>query len=330
MLSFLFAASHDPRFSVLTLLPEINAHFPLSIGENVTYAFLIPGLRAALHIAEKQLAWTEDRTPWGPGRDDAFNLPKFILTKTPLDDSVSNTKFATLWGLAPRRGTLFHAGGEASTVSSIIATSALGAGGVPGETFEDNRAWIEEFLGSLTPPAFPKPIDAALASTGREIYAAHCRDCHEMGGSRTGTTIPLDEIGTDPQHVLAWKKANADRMNTVVAALGVPNAKLQAASGYVAKPLVGLWLGGPYLHNGSVPNLSDLLTPPAGRPTVFFTGGDVIDSDNVGFKSSGSTAEATGYRYDTALKGNGNAGHIYGTDLPQDQKRALLEYLKSL
>jgi hypothetical protein len=287
-------------------------------------------LRIALHIAEKQLAWTENRTPWGPGRDDAFNLPKFVLTRTRWDDSVSNTKFPNLWHLGQRRGTLFHAGGEADTASAVIATSALGTGGVPGHTFEENRAWIEEFLATVEPPAFPKPVDGERAAAGRALYAAHCHACHDVGGERAGKIIPVDEVGTDPEHVLAWTQKDADRMNRVVSWLGVPNAKMRPAEGYVAKPLVGLWLSGPFLHNGSVPNLADLLKAPAERPTAFYTGLDVIDFANVGFQSSGPWAEANGYHYDTTLRGNGNKGHTYGTDLTDDEKRDLLEYLKQL
>ena len=59
-------------------------------------------------------------------------------------------------------------------------------------------------------------------------------------------------------------------MNAVVRLLGAANADIQGAQdGYVAKPLVGVWLLGPYLHNGSVPTLRDLLSPPGQRPGSF-------------------------------------------------------------
>ena len=103
-----------------------------------------------------------------------------------------------------------------------------------------------------------------------------------------------------------------------------------AATGYVAKPLVGVWLLGPYLHNGSVPTMVDLLMPPAQRPAVFWRGYDLVDQENVGFVSSGPEAEKHGFRYDTGLRGNGNGGHLWGTELSAREKRALLEYLKRL
>jgi hypothetical protein len=119
-------------------------------------------------------------------------------------------------------------------------------------------------------------------------------------------------------------------MNRLTRTLGMRGAELQGAQGYVAKPLIGVWLLGPYLHNGSVPTLSDLLSPPERRPPVFYRGYDVIDFDKVGFVSTGPKAIAKGFEFRTSDRGNGNGGHLYGTDLSDTDKRALIEYLKTL
>src|SRR5581483_11378328 len=95
-------------------------------------------------------------------------------------------------------------------------------------------------------------------------------------------------------------------------------------SGYMAQALDGLWARAPYLHNGSVPTLADLLRTPSERPAEFWVGYDVYDGEHVGFVSSGAAAEAAGRRFDTALPGNANAGHLYGTSLSEQDKRALL------
>ena len=95
-------------------------------------------------------------------------------------------------------------------------------------------------------------------------------------------------------------------------------------------PLDGIWLTAPYLHNGSVPTLTDLLEPVAGRPGKFWRGYDVYDSARLGFVTQGPEAERIGTPFDISLPGNSNAGHTYGTQLPPEQKRALLEYLKTL
>jgi mono/diheme cytochrome c family protein len=332
LLRFLIAASHDARFSSARLLPEINLHFPLDTIDEVTYAtVLIPAARTALHLAEQQLGWMKTKPAWGPGRDDAFNLPKFILTQTPWDGTTGNTKFPALWLLGRQKGRLYHSAGEAKTLYAVVATSALGIGSLPGEGFAERNQWLETFISGLQPPPYPGKIDRSLAARGKPIYEVQCARCHAEGGGRTGTAIPLDEIGTDPEHVRAWRQKNADRMNTVVRLLGAEHADVQGTqNGYVAKPLVGLWLLGPYLHNGSIPTLRDLLSHPEQRPTVFFSGYDVVDVDRVGFISAGSEAEKHGFRVDTTLRGNGNGGHDYGTDLSDDDKSALIEFLKAL
>ena len=331
LLRFLFAAVHDRRFTAARLLPEIAVHFPLDWLDWQIYSFiLIPKMKAALLLAEHELGWMEQKPAWGPGRDDAFNLPKFILLQQHWDDSVSNTDFPALWQMADRDRTLLHAGGEAKTVYAVTATSAFGAGSLPDAEFRRRNEWIVGFLRTLPAPKYPVSIDATRAQHGATLFQAQCASCHSAGGARTGTVVPLAEIGTDPAHVRAWTEGDARRMNALTGALGMDGATLQAASGYVAKPLVGVWLLGPYLHNGSVPTLADLLMPPAQRPAVFYRGYDVLDQEQVGFVSTGSAAQAVGFRYDTTLPGNGNGGHTYGSDLSPDDRRDLLEFLKTL
>src|SRR5690606_22295801 len=107
--------------------------------------------------------------------------------------------------------------------------------------------------------------------------------------------------------------------------------------GYVNMPLDGLWLRAPYLHNGSVPTLYDLLQPASARPRAFYRGYDVYDPVDVGFVSD--VAEEGGRRHflfqthtpdGEPIAGNSNAGHEYGTLLSEEEKRDLLEYLKTL
>ena len=86
----------------------------------------------------------------------------------------------------------------------------------------------------------------------------------------------------------------------------------------------------PYLHNGSVPSLRDLLEPAAARPKVFYRGYDVYDPIKVGFVTEGAEAERIGTKLDVGQKANGNQGHEFGTSLSSDEKSALIEYLKTL
>jgi cytochrome c peroxidase len=111
-------------------------------------------------------------------------------------------------------------------------------------------------------------------------------------------------------------------------------------TGYIAAFLDGIWLRAPYLHNGSVPSLRDLLNPVAKRPTVFYRGYDVYDPVDVGFIAQEEQAKRLGVSwdavkavatpYDVRWRSNGNAGHEYGVSLPDGDKDALIEYLKTL
>ena len=101
-----------------------------------------------------------------------------------------------------------------------------------------------------------------------------------------------------------------------------PNAKV-----YSARPLAGVWATAPYLHNGSVPSLYDLLLPAAQRPAVFYVGNREYDAKRLGYVSA---ASASAFKFDTAGDGNSNRGHEYGKDLSEADRYALLEYLKTL
>lgn len=105
---------------------------------------------------------------------------------------------------------------------------------------------------------------------------------------------------------------------------------------YRARSLNGIWATAPYLHNGSVPTLYDLLLPVKCsegvgdgkfRPTTFEVGAREFDPEKVGFKSEGYE----GFTFDTTIPGNFNRGHVYGACRMTDPERQdLLEYLKSL
>jgi hypothetical protein len=165
---FLFAAANDRRFTAPRLMPEIALHFPLDWIDWQLYSFfIIPKMQLAFHLAEGQLAWMGSKTAWGPGRDDAFNLPKYILTQLPWDDTIGNTDFPALWGLGNRTGQLFHAAGEATSFHAVSATSALGTGSLPGPQFDTVNEWLWQFVRNLAPPKFPASIDATLARQGR-------------------------------------------------------------------------------------------------------------------------------------------------------------------
>ena len=106
---------------------------------------------------------------------------------------------------------------------------------------------------------------------------------------------------------------------------------IKQTGGYANQPLDGIWARAPYLHNGAVPTIRDLLEPPDNRPRSFYRGDDLYDQRKLGFAYD--APESGGRRlflFDTAIAGNDNGGHEYGTQLSDEDKAALVEYLKTL
>ncbi len=97
-------------------------------------------------------------------------------------------------------------------------------------------------------------------------------------------------------------------------------------AGYESRSMNGIWATAPYLHNGSIPNLYELLWPEA-REATFYVGSLVYDPVKVGYVSD---ASGGGVLFDTTAPGNSNKGHIYGSTLTDNQKYDLLAYLKSM
>jgi len=98
---------------------------------------------------------------------------------------------------------------------------------------------------------------------------------------------------------------------------------------YEARVLEGIWAAAPYLHNGSVPTLAELLKPPAERMAQFNVGAKYdIDSIGLVVTQDGPPLRLTGC--DQLDSGNSRCGHDYGTRLSEQEKKALLEYLKTL
>jgi len=292
---------------------------------------LIPATKEALQDMQNRLAWWYRVPRAGPGRWIAFNDLKFHFAGHPQDGSVGNPDVPPMWNMQPRQDNgLMHWDGFSDDIRKSAQNAAI-AGGAAAEDVPWDRLWrIVDWWLEQPVPEYPAEIDGELADRGREVWERTCASCHEIGRPSAGRVIPVDEIGTDPERWELVTRATVERYNEVAAErYGWEEPQIQKTEGYVAVLLDGVWLRAPYLHNGSVPTLADLLKPPSERPVTFWRGYDVYDFEKVGYVSSGPEAEATGFLYDTRLRGNGNEGHLYGTDLPEASKQALIEYLKT-
>lgn len=187
--------------------------------------------------------------------------------------------------------------------------------------------------------------DPAQASDMRARRVLASRDLGLVNaiGPDTGDTLLRYEFGDALGQVVAkvvtqWydshniSPAERDRLN------GYRENGIRAPLAYKARPLNGIWATPPYLHNGSVPTLWALLSPYAERPTRFRLGNRQFDPVRVGYIDAGT------FRLDTRIAGNRNTGHLFetpaagasrrpgtiGPTLSQDERRALVEYLKTL
>jgi hypothetical protein len=100
-------------------------------------------------------------------------------------------------------------------------------------------------------------------------------------------------------------------------------------SSYKARPLDGIWATAPYLHNGSVPSIAELLKPPAERIAQFCVGSEIYDVKTLGYVSM-PPCGLRQFLLNTRLHGNSNSGHAYGTELSDADKANLMEFLKTL
>ena len=343
-LRFLIACASDARFTADTILGEIAKNTELSFMDRLLYRFaIIPGTRRALLRLRDEDAWMNSRPDWGRGRIDPFNPVKFGILRQPVDETIGNSDMMPLWNEARREGTAYHWDGLSTTLREVVQSSALGDGASQKWVERDYARWndpdpkrmsslrrVMNYIGALQAPKYPLPVDTALAGEGAPLYQAHCSECHQAGARRAGTVIPVDEIGTDRHRLDMWTANAVSAYNAYGEGYSWKFSGFRKTAGYTAVPLDGIWLTGPYLHNGSVPSLADLLEPVDARPKMFWRGNDLFDAERVGFVSAGEEAERVGTPLDVTKAGNSNAGHTYGTTLSADEKRALLEYLKTL
>ncbi|MCC2615279.1 c-type cytochrome [Aestuariibacter halophilus] len=334
---FIIDCAKDPRFNPDNLLAEIAMVHELSFVETLIYRFvLIPITKKRLLEREAQFAWIyrHDFPDWGRGRDDAMNLTKYFMIGEPMDDTFGPTDMPSIWNLqkydAP--GRVMNWDGATHDAYSVIMDSALGLLGAEPHDEDDFLAqvdWLHDYLRNVKAPPYPLAVDNQQVQAGEQVFNQNCASCH--ASERTGTPVPLAEIGTSAARLETWNKQAAIAANRIVEDMGLQRKGLveETLIGYVAVHLDGIWLRAPYLHNGSVPTLWDLLQPASERPQTFYRGYDLFDPQRVGFVSQGEQAKRAGTLYDTRLRGNSNQGHEFGVTLSDEDKQALIAYLKT-
>lgn len=288
---------------------------------------LFHNMRAALHVPDQP---PEKAPPSsGPGRNDAFGLLAASLLHAP--QPYSPIKFGLVWNV-DRRTWVHWDGNTKSPISrNLLASLGLGA------PLHAKHADLEfatvkrqtDLSEKIRPPRYPFKIDNASAKRGASLFATNCNSCH--GGPESDQRLySVSEVGTDPHRAEMFTQALADGFNKFLAELeteGYHPPKefgVRSTGKYFAPTLNGVWARSPYLHNGSVRTMEELLTQPAERAKKFHRGSHVFDEKSMGYTDSGA------YVFDTTTSGNCDSGHDYGTKLSASERRDLIEYLKTL
>ncbi len=330
--NFLTAAATDPRFEAGTIIEAIREQDPsFTWFQSLLYRFVvIKRTRDGILERAEQNKWFNDRPPQGPGRVDTFNPYKRLFNfDFSQDKSVGTADLPPLFNQRPRRGMWLHWDGNNNTVEERNKSAAIGAGATEESLDLASLDRIAEWTMDLKPPQFPAArVNQSLVAQGRSVYESSCARCHAFNGEQVGQVTPLAEIGTDPERVNSFTPALVEKMNTIGTGRPWKFSHFRKTDGYANMPLDGIWLRAPYLHNGSVPTLRALLFPEE-RPAVFYRGYDVYDWERVGFTAEGPDAEKNGVMFDTRLRGNSNAGHLYGQELSVADREALIEFLKT-
>jgi hypothetical protein len=192
------------------------------------------------------------------------------------------------------------------------------------------------YMNSLQPPKYPKPIDQSLAKQGQVIFETNCAKCHGFYGkyaSYPNYLIPQQVIGTDSMlnHSNYQYSDMIDWFNTSWFAKGDHPARLVPFNGYIAPPLDGVWITAPYLHNGSVPTIEALLDSRK-RPQYWSRNFNKTEYDyeKLGWVYRAEPKPGGRSVYNTTLPGYGNYGHSFGDKLNEEERKSVLEYLKTL
>jgi hypothetical protein len=288
---------------------------------------LFHNIRAALHVPDQPPQKPPPAS--GPGRNDAFGLLSASLLNTP--QPYAPIKFGLVWNVGKRIWVHWDGNTRSPIARNLLASLGLGTplhGKRADLVFADVKRQTE-LTEKIAPPRYPFKVDTDAATRGEPLFAANCNSCH--GGPESDKRLhSVAELGTDPQRAQLFSQKLADQFNKFLAELEAEGYEapkevgVRSTGKYWAPTLSGVWARSPYLHNGSVRTMRELLTPPTERAKTFHRGSRRFDETVLGYADEGP------YLFDTNARGNSNSGHDYATSLSDEEKHELIEYLKTL
>jgi mono/diheme cytochrome c family protein len=242
------------------------------------------------------------------------------------------------WWMLKKKNAMFYNGFGRGDFSRFLMASNLLTVNDTSESREVDAHFndVLAYINSIKPPAYPRPVNKILVKQGGILFVQNCSKCHGHYGNEgryPNLLIPESEILTDSFLYKSNYQSSqfVDWFNNSWFAMGDHPARLEPFDGYIAPPLDGVWITAPYLHNGSVPDLETLLNSKR-RPAFWSRDFDNPEYDytKLGWKYSVRDSADGTTVYDTRLPGYGNYGHVYGDKLSPKERKAIIEYLKTL
>jgi hypothetical protein len=318
-LKFMQTVSPKQYDAALAMIKSFSTVYPEMETE-------VPGVNPADRLAALLVAHRDPQTlKWTDS--PLLQIPKEII---PTD--------VPAWWMMNKKNAMFYNGfgrgdfAQFMMMSNILTVSDSSEARTVSTHFGDVLAYIK----NIKPPKYPKDIDKTLAAEGETIFINNCSRCHGSYGEKESypnLIIPISVVQTDAallkanqqnQHFLDW-------FNKSWFAQGDNPAQLVPSNGYVAPPLDGVWITAPYLHNGSVPNIEAVLNSNL-RPKYWqrdFAKPE-YDYEKLGWKYEAKDAPNGKKAYNTTLSGYGKGGHYFGDYFTDKERKAVIEYLKTL
>ena len=349
-------AFQEKRFTAKTVIKEINRTLieeenkpPLNSLEEAFYISVVSLLKQATR--ERTGAWMDSRANNGPGRIDPFNAVKIEVLKAPDDGTAATLDFPSVWNQGKEIRKWHHYDGNTKDSSARNFGSTIGVGGISLSVNKKDVNKVGDWLDILPSPRYPfVKANLERVERGLATFKVQCAKCHGLydRNSQRVTEVPNSKymttvrVGTDPERWKGFPMWAAAALNDFGERRQLwPRDAFRPATeeSYLCGPLDGIWARAPYLHNGSVPTIAELLKPSEERVKSFYRGSRRYNEEQMGWVYKEPTEgirELFEYRTveDPAadgsppIPGNSNVGHPY--TVKADEVADLIEYLKTL
>jgi cytochrome c5 len=343
---------------------DYTADASASIGALTVPDLPIPGLPELARFVERYKVLGPDIVMYTVGTNPADEVAVLLANhrdretlewldapQQELPDLVAPVDTPPWWRVKKKHGLFYNGMARGDHRGSMMFASSLCT-----DTVEEANAILAYFnnvrayIDSIEAPPYPFAIDEVLAAEGADVFGASCAGCHGTYAAGGGATdaddtypnlvFPLDVIGTDA--LVAQSAAASPLVEWFNGSMYGETTQLVVDDpllGYTAPPLDAVWATGPFLHNGSVPTI-ELVLDSSARPKWWKR----IDYDSANFDDvalgwpwvevpyswDDAPADVRKHVYDTTKLGHTSVGHTFGDVLTPDERRAVLEYLKTI